>query len=263
MKPINLTNILYSQTLRENVTRSRKQRHYPSSACAIVDNTFYGKCRRATWYDWNGIKITDPIDAPALFKMSVGNLIHDHLSGILNRALADLGFNIEDLQGEGLGEEVALLWNVPELEYPVSGRMDKRLIRPDDGLRLVIEWKSIYGRGADFVKRDGPKEDNLLQCAMYLEQDVYPVDAVALMYATRDSGYVFGYWLTKNGQGMQIDHMGSTKVTFTPLGWAGVLRGLVSLEAGLRFDEPPDRDYGLKDWQCSYCSYKSLCWGSK
>lgn len=259
---INLVNVLYSKTLMENETRERKPRHYPSSACAILDGKLVGKCRRATWYDWRGAERTNPMDAPALFKINVGNLIHDHLDGVLTRGLLELGFREEDLAGEGLGDEVALIWHPEGLEYPFSSRMDKRLIGPD-GLRLGVEWKSTYGRGADYIKRDGPKEDNLLQCALYLEQDVHPLDAIALVYAARDSGYAFGYWVSKHGDGLRVEHMGSTKVQFSPLGWPAIREGTLTVEEALRSDSPPPCDYGPKDWQCNYCPYKDLCGGGR
>lgn len=257
---LNVVNVLYSQTIREDEKRERKPRHYPSSACALLDGRLVGKCRRATWYDWKGFERTDPMDAPALFKVNVGNLIHEHLSATLNRALLDLGYQEEGLSGEGAGDEVALVWHPEGLKYPFSSRMDKRLTSPD-GLRLGMEWKSTYGRGADFIKRDGPKEDNLLQCALYLEQDVHPLDAIALVYAARDSGYAFGYWVTKHGDGLKVEHMGSTKVSFSPLGWPAIREGTLSLEAALESDAPPDCDYAERDWQCSYCPYAKLCRG--
>ena len=260
---LNTVNLLYSQMLRENEERERKQRHYPSSLCAVMnDGSFIGKCRRATWYEWKGHPRSNRVDAPGLFKMQVGDLIHEHLSATLNRALSDLGYTEESLTGDGLGEEVATLWNAPGLSFPVSGRMDKRLVAPD-GKRIVVEWKSTYGRGADFIKRDGPKEDNLMQCAAYLEQDVFPVDAAVLMYAGRDSGYMFGYYVTKHGDGLMVEHMGSKKVTFSQIGWPAIVEGLSSLESSLESVSPLRRDYRESEWRCSYCGHKDLCWGSK
>lgn len=256
---LNTVNVLYSQMLRENEERPRKQRHYPSSACAIVDGKFYGKCRRATWYEWKGVPRTDHIDAPGLFKMQVGDIIHEHLSAILNRALADLGYSTEDCNKEGFGEEVAMVWQSKDLKYPVSGRLDKRVIAPD-GTKIAIEWKSTYGRGADYIKRDGPKDENLMQCTLYLEQDVLPVDAVALMYATRDSGYFMGYWVTKNEGGLKIEYMGSTKTTFSKIGWDSVLAGTLSLEEALEKDTPPAMDYD-GTWNCDYCGHTKICKG--
>lgn len=257
---LNAVNVLYSQLLRENQTRERKQRHYPSGACAVAGGKFYGKCRRATWYEWMGVPRTDQIDAPGLFKMQVGDMIHEYLSDTLTRGLVDLGFEEQHLAGDGLGEEVAMVWQPEGFEFPFSGRLDKRFVHPE-GMRVAVEWKSTYGRGADYIKRDGPKDENLLQCALYLEQDVFPVDAVILMYAARDSGYMFGYWITKHGDGLKVEHMGSTKVTFSPLGWPAIRQATLELEASLKSDEAPDRDYDGKDWHCDYCGHNKKCWG--
>lgn len=260
---LNTVNVLYSQLLRENEERPRKQRHYPSSACAVCNGEFHGKCRRATWYEWKGKPRTNPIDAPGLFKMQVGDMIHEHLSATLDRGLAELGFKEECYRGpDGVGEEVALLWQPEGLKYPFSGRMDKRLVR-EDGYRIAMEWKSTYGRGADFIKRDGPKDDNLLQCALYLEQDAFPVDGIALMYAARDSGYMFGYWVTRHEAGLKVEHMGSTRVSFSPLGWPAIRAATLMLEETLDGDEPPDRDYKRSEWRCDYCGHQKLCWGEQ
>ncbi len=260
---LNIVNVIYSQTIRENKERERKLRHYPSSACAILDGKFIGKCRKATWFEWMRFKKTNPMDAPALFKTNTGNLLHDQMSGVLTRGLIDLGYQEEDLYGEGKGDEVEFIWQPEGLKYPFSGRKDKRFIGLE-GNRLVMEWKSTYGKGTDYIKRDGPKEENLLQCAIYLEQDKWPVDAIALVYVARDSGYIFGFWITKaksTKSGLLVEHMGSSVANFSGLSWNTILEGTKSLEVALAKDEPPKCDYPASDWHCKYCSYESMCRG--
>jgi len=268
---LNSVNLCYTQTLFDEKERSRKRslKHYPSGACAVLNGTFLGKCRRATWFDWKDADKTNPPDAPALFKMRVGDLIHEHLDGLLNRALEREGWSLESYSGEngsitdGVGAETALAWQSPDLKYPVSGRLDKRMVK--DGYRIVAEWKSTYGRGSDDVQKNGPKEDALLQCICYLEQDIFPVDEVLLMYAGRDTGYLQGFSITKCEQGLKVEWMGSSKVTFSALKWDNILLATQELEGYLEQEVPPIKDYGSSSpdksqaWRCSYCNYKALC----
>lgn len=269
---INTVNLCYRQEIADAVAeaRQRKQRHYPSGACAITNGIFMGKCRRAIWFEWNGCEKTNPPDAPALFKMNVGNMIHDHLDDLLNRALLAEGWKLEKFGGEdgslgaGVGKETALVWHPDGFKFPFSGRLDKRLISPD-GVRVAIEWKSTYGRGSDDVKINGPKEDALLQCACYLEQDIFPIDEIVNMYAARDSGYFIGFSITKAKEGLLVEWMGSNKMTITPVNWNDIRATTLELEESLARDLPPKRDYGPTNpdksnaWRCQYCSYKDLC----
>ena len=261
---INSVNLVYEQTLAEEKLRSkpRSPRHYPSSACAILAGKFSGHCRRATWYEWRGYEKTNPPDAPALFKMRTGNLIHEMLDGLLERSLLEKGYKVEHLQleGEGRGDEVRSLWQMPGLRYPFSGKLDKRFVSPE-GERILAEWKSTYGRGIDDVKANGPKEEALLQLYIYLRQDAWPVDATILMYAARDSGMLLGYWVTLDGAGLKIEYMNSAKTQLFPITDEDVVGATAMLEEYLEGDEPPPRDFQDKDWQDKYCSYRNLCHG--
>lgn len=255
---LNLVNVIYSQVIRENETRERSLRHYPSSACALIEGKLIGKCRRATWFEWKKFEKTNPMDAPALFKINCGNLIHNFMNEFLNHALFDLGWIKEQYEGDGKGEEVSFVWQHPGLKFPFSGRLDNRFITPE-GKRIIVEWKSTYGRGADYIKKDGPKDEHLLQCVIYLEQDIYPTDGVILIYATRDSGYLFGYWITKEREGLRIEHMNSSKITLSSINFKTILEGTKSLEDVLEIETPPLRDYTDKQWNCNYCSYEKIC----
>ena len=262
---INSVSLVYAQVLAEAGKRERKPRHYPSSACATIGGKFVGKCRRATWYEWKGVERTDSPDAPALFKMGVGDMIHEKLSGYLERALLTQGYreeHVTDYKGtyEGVGDEVAVLWQEDSLKYPFSGRMDKRFISPE-GLRVVAEWKSTYGAGIDDVKRNGPKVEALLQIACYLRQKAFEVDAAILMYAARDSGYLFGYWIEEDPKGLCVRHMNSTKVEVSPVSYGAVVECTRMLEEYFEGAEPPPCDFTEKDWQCRYCSHRRLCQG--
>jgi hypothetical protein len=138
------------------------------------------------------------------------------------------------------------------------------MISPE-GIRVATEWKSTYGRGTDDVVNNGPKEDALLQCACYLEQDIFPIDEIICMYAARDSGYLIGFSITKENGGLLVEWMGSSKKTFSPINFDMIREATLELESTLEKDLPPPCDYGSKNpdkstkWRCNFCSYKDLC----
>lgn len=253
----NLVNAVYEQTLLDREKRERSQRHYPSSACAVTAQGFVGKCRRATWYEWKGEEVTDPPDAPALFKMNVGDIIHAELDEKLRRHLELTA------PGSAVKVEEPFLWPCEGLKYPFSGRID--FVLEAEGKHFAVEWKSTYGRGTDSIKSQGPKVEHLLQCLIYLSQPEVALgkklDAVALIYAARDSGYLFGYWIEASEGKLLVSAMGSTKVTVYELGIEHVVAGTRVLEEYLDGDDPPAKDFGKGCWQCDYCSYRKRCDG--
>lgn len=259
----NTVNMVYEQMIRDEAAREaekgpRKPHHYPSEACAMVDGKFEGRCRRATWLSWKGVPKTNPMDAPALFKVRAGDLIHQALNSAMARALAAQGYVPAPVE-EWLGEEVEFQWTAPGLRYEYSGRMDN-LFRHGDGL-VRAEWKSTYGRGADFIKRDGPKMENLLQCKVYLKQDAVPaLEGIVLMYAARDSGFLFGYWVYDDPAGLLVESMNSSRRQVVPVTLDGIVAATSMLEEYLDGDVPPPCDFVKdRDWQCDYCSWRKHC----
>jgi hypothetical protein len=254
---LNMVNLIYQQALvdeeeKRKAKGPRKPHHYPSSACAVIRGKFEGACRRATWFSWKDVPRTDPMDAPALFKINTGNLVHAQLNGMLARALGRLGFVQEDVPGE----EAEFHHTFEGLRYEHSGRMDNVFVH--DGMRYKAEWKSTYGKGADFIKRDGPKVEHLLQCLLYLEQPEIKTDGTVLLYATRDSGFVFGYQVSKDPGGLLLEHMNSAKVEVAPVELPAVVGALQMLEEYVDGDVPPPKDYH-GTWNCDYCPYRKLC----
>lgn len=285
LSDLDVVSMIYKEFEANNVQRTRKMRHYPSSMSHEDENgNFVGKCRRAVWYDMMGTEKTNPIDATALFKMRVGDDIHNRLNGMLDSALGHLAgqFGIKEIRmvgGEGTGNEQYFLWQDPELQLPFSGFIDKvfEVDTEDRTMRIACEWKSTYGFGANMIKKNGPREDNLLQSICYLEQDVYPLDAIWLIYVARDSGWLFGYLISKGEDGKYYGQNVSGKGTFeVEYDLAGIERSLRKIEVALEEKKAPDRDYMAtvvekngtsylhekkSDWHCRYCDFKQLCWG--
>lgn len=223
---------------KENKQRERKIRHYPSSLCAIIDGKFVGKCRRATAYEMMQIGKTNVIDSVALFKMEMGNIIHDTLGQTLDRAL-DRKFNSPgvdeatavEIEGINLGDEQALVWDCKDLELPVSGRIDK-IVKFNGKIRGIVagEWKSTYGSGVGYVQRDGAKPEHLLQCLAYLEQDIIPIDAIWLIYVARDSGYLYGFQIEKQDGKLVSKHLNSDVTKELNVNWSMVVEAIKPLE---------------------------------
>jgi CRISPR/Cas system-associated exonuclease Cas4 (RecB family) len=226
------------------------------------------------FYSWHNREKTNPPDSPALFKMNVGDLIHTHLTDLVGVGLDRIGWYVTSSDNTpNLGAEVPFKWTAPGLKYEFSGRMDGRFMLPggSKGLErdfyLGVEWKSIYGMGVNSIKKDGPKEDALMQCAIYLSQDAVPLDAIALMYACRDNGYFLGFEvrMTHNGY-VEWENMSTGKVNLTQISLSRIVDALKPMEENLEIGQYPIGDwYNTPDkankWRCDYCSWRDDCYG--
>ena len=271
---INVVNEIYAQfdkNQREE-KRERKHRHYPSGLAAIQDGNFVGKCRRALYYEWNRVVPSNPIEAVAWFKMAMGNVIHDFLDSVMDKALAGKEYAVID--SEFCGDEKPIVWPHPGLKYPLSMRIDK--IFELGGKRYACEWKSSYGYGVTMIQKEGIKDDNLLQSMCYLEQDVIPLDGLLLVYVARDTGYLFGFLIEKaEGGGYSVWSMNSNSYTKIDWSFDGVVAATHMFEEMVDSDVMPDRDYECRvvtsregskyldpkgDWHCRYCSFADICY---
>jgi len=321
MEKVDVVGMIFDQMTIDNPSRTRKLRHYPSSLPYYENGIPQGKCKRQLFYAMSGIEESHPIDPVALFKMDIGNIIHDKIDGILNRALARVygkDFNtsdeklvayvkkinmviaernqskiveftrangyepdkdeIADMQLEDLidpnGGEIPIIWSVDGLEMPMSGRIDK--IMNINGKRGIGEWKSTYGYGANYIKKDGPKLEALLQCRSYLTNPELDLDFVILVYIARDSGYMFGYFIEmgENQDDMTLFHMNSGKAEVRQVVFSEIVRACKEVEDFVEGEILPERDYHVNvnpktntlvqkggDWQCRYCNYRGICYG--
>ncbi len=277
MEKINIVNAIYDQIVFENEShKERSMRHYPSSLCAETPDGFVGTCRRQSWYSMKGYEKSDEIGAVALLKMDMGNKIHDYLDGILDRAMLRMFPGQVTVEGVNLGPEQAFIWKSKMLSLPVSGRLDK-VVKFDGLVTGVVagEWKSTYGTGVGFIQRDGAKTEHILQCLAYLEQDVIPIEAIWLLYVARDSGFLYGFQIEKDGDKLVVSHLNSNVSKVLNINWGMVDRALFKLEIALELDAIPDRDYSAtvnektgaftktSPWQCRYCAYRGHCYGVK
>lgn len=248
---MDLVKIIYDQMLAQDKPHTRKQHWYPSGIGAEVDGIHVGKCKRALYYDLSGVDKTNPMGAPSLFKCNVGDLIHEYLDKLLCVHLESEGY-------EDRGSENPVQWEEDGLGFPFSGRMDY-LYKSPEGKYVAVEWKSTYGRGFDVIKKNGVKIENLIQCCCYLNNPVYPLEKVLLVYVGRDSGYIIGFEVSKCEQGLKIEKMGTSEVTFCPLKFEHILESCKVVEQCVKEQILPKKDYDDKAWQCAYCSYLDRC----
>ena len=289
---INVIDMIYEQMRINNPPRERKMRHYPSSLPHYIDDEPHGKCKRQLVFQMMGVEESHPIDPVALFKMDMGNMIHDKVDEILTQALKRKygdNFNIDDqflqeyidkyvkenpeAEIDRDGAEIPIVWNINNLEFPMSGRIDK--IINIQGRRGICEWKSTYGYGVNDIKKNGPKLEALLQARAYLENNVIPLDFIILVYIARDSGYMYG-WFIEFGDDrdkLMLYHMNSGMTTTYVIKFDDTIKALNDVENAVRNDRLPDRDYHAmvntktntltksSAWQCRYCSHRGICYG--
>lgn len=261
MNPASCIYELYEAT---NEKREHSMSHYPSSLCAIKGGQFIGKCRRATGYSLLGEEKSDPIPGVNLFKMDIGNVLHDMLNKKLDESLAYDGLIVPTV------EEVRVKWKEAGLDLPMSGRIDKVFIMPDE--TLGAEWKTTFGRGVTDVKNNGPKEDALLQVLAYFRQKVYPIDRYLLSYLAKDSGYIFSFMFYKEKSQVWMEWLNTGAKTKMEWNWKNIKDALMPLETATASGELLDGDYWPATkgknppaisnavWRCKYCDYAKTCY---
>jgi CRISPR/Cas system-associated exonuclease Cas4 (RecB family) len=249
---INPAELVYKIYEMENEPREHSESHYPSGLCAIKGKQFIGKCRRSTFYSMKGFEVSNPIEGVALFKMDMGNMIHDRLNDKLCTAIGSI------LGKELIFErEKVVKWKEKGLTMPFSGKVDA-LFHMD--IDIGGEWKSTYGRGVTDIKNNGPKEDAVLQVLSYLRSPL-KLKYYLLSYLARDSGYIFSYLFEKVGREIEVTWLNSGAKSKVEIKWSHIVAGLKTVEEALAYDYPPKRDYSkTSGWRCRYCSYMDLCW---
>lgn len=220
---VNLSSILinYGQEVLRK-PRLPKERHWPSDA---------GKCIRALVYQWRGEVAKQP-DGRLFFIFNDGELHHKALLEQLERAGIAIHMKEAPLRDPGLN---------------ISGKMDA-LIKMD-GHYYVLEIKSINRYGFEEVKRDGPKEEHIIQLQLYLYyvQNLFKIETKCgiILYKCKDTSR-FADFLIDYNENMVQDFFGKLKV----------------IENHLACHTLPDRPYESTSWQCRYCEYHDICWMS-
>lgn len=252
---MNLIDKIDEYLLKKENIRDRIK-HYPSDANA---------CMRQLFYKWTTEPATNPVSASGLWKMKMGDSIHD----LIHEFLSEAGFTIIPEVG---GEKY-----LPGLNYPIGYRMDNLFVNPENGTIEGIEVKTGYGRGIRWIaKAAEPRMGDLMQCTLYLL--LAGLEKIYLLYVARDDSYrtqfviemTPGGWVQVNGFPVKDDMV---KV---------IIKRLETIEKHIESKAMPDREYKVAikngeirslfqknnvkyktDWQCSYCRWQTLCWRSE
>lgn len=219
--------------------------HYPSDA---------ERCTRALWNDWNKVPISDPIDLTALWKMQMGEAIHDQVAYLFTKVFTETANEISFKEDIGL-------------KAKLSGRLDNLIIV--DNEMVGVEIKTSFGRGIVEIAKEGkPKDEHLGQVALYLKYS--GVKKFILFYLGRDNAYrtefeikyVDDNTLSINGRNVPYN---SAKIIEKFKAAEGTEIPGKSFEACIVNGEFKDKFQSDKieykgDWQCRYCKYRTSCW---
>lgn len=259
---INLIDIIDNHLISKNTARDLTS-HHPSSITS---------CPRQIWYKWKKYAITNPVDGADLFKMSIGNLIHDLLHEVLEAAKIDII------------NEVDFRVTLDRCMFPLSGRIDNLMIDPATKEIAGIEVKSSFGDGIKALRAEGkPKDECIWQVICYL---IYAkIKKFYILYIARDKSYKTQFVMEIKDGDIYLEDRFIITVDGADL---MIRHRLNTVEESLLEDTPPDRPYqiyiattkrkdgtaehGIKEkftrdgvvykcsWQCRYCGFTDECW---
>lgn len=164
----NMINII-DDVLRDQREFRRKTSHYPSSARVETEDSIIGDCIRKQFYYWRNENLIE-IDPSGLWKMDMGEAIHNWVDAKLNRELVSEIF-------DEVYQEFTIEYHPEFLKYPVRGRIDNLIVSEHFG-NFGLEIKSGYGNAFTHkeygVINAGPKISHLLQALTYLYISRFP-----------------------------------------------------------------------------------------
>lgn len=166
----------YGQLLAQAWSAINDEHYHQKSRTDVpryVRLSWAGACARLVGYRLLDRPESNPPDLAAIWRMSLGTMVHELLQEALVRA-----FPTAEIE-KNIGAESDALFG-----FPVSGRTDVFLV-DDDGKRIAIEVKSINGFG--FKKSvgargvpEGPRGSALYQAA--LNGRAHNADEIVIVY---------------------------------------------------------------------------------
>ena len=239
----NLINSIDNYLLAEE--GHKRTAHYASDVSA---------CLRQLFFKWTEARVSNPIEAGALWKMNFGNAIHDLVATFLDKA------------GHDVITEVPDRVSIDGLKYPISFRIDNIFI-DDDTQMAGIEVKTSFGRGIVEIQKSGsPRDSDVNQVVVYMRA-VPDIKRFYILYFGRDNGYRCQFIVNRD----VVEKV-----------WPTLQSRLESLEVALESNLTPPRDYRAaikhgerrkmfqknnvkykSDWQCDYCKWADMCWESE
>ena len=220
--------------------KRKREAYYPSEV---------NKCIRQLYYRWTDTAESNPITPGAMWKMRIGDAIHDMIHEYLKSS------GLEIIPEVSFEKDIGL-------KYPLRGRIDDLFIDEDQEM-AGIEAKTSYGQGIIRLQKAGPRSDDLNQVKVYLHCS--EVKRFYMIYFGRDNAYRTQFVIE------QYDNLEHD--------FLNLMQRFYLLEDYLKLKVLPDRPYQvaikkgeIKDkfqhkkviyksaWCCMYCSFKNHCW---
>lgn len=192
-----------------------------------------GDCPRKLTYWRLGVPESDPIPE----RMGVVWSIGDAIESALDQALSRSGIPIHSYQRK---------IRIPFRYGTIFGRID-RIIEPD----TVLDYKSINRYGFDEVLDSGPKREHVLQVNLYLHglhlEGENRFTRGLVLYVNKDNGMLY-----------------EATFDYDPQLALESIRLFELVEEHAMAGTLPERPDGFTPatFPCTYCSWRSLCWGN-
>jgi CRISPR/Cas system-associated exonuclease Cas4 (RecB family) len=247
-----------------------------------------GKCKRAVWYRLKGVEETNPPTAKSQMIFTLGHIIEAQFTELWKQM--------------GIWENNSVRWE--DRDRNLSGEFD--IILREGSRHYGVEMKSFYGyhankqilghwsgRGADKRFNPGrPKDEHLMQAAVYCDQARDRLEGFKLFYASRDNNDLAEFNITVPDpieKTIYINGQAETRFTLNEVYNRYDLLNQLKLS-----NNPPDRDYTYEpddirvkalfergevsasaykkhiekkerytDWHCSYCNFKDYCYSAQ
>lgn len=277
--------------VRPRFQAERERRFYPSEASVQIrdehgDLVVHGGCLRASYFRLSGAFEGTPYDARTQWIFKQG----DSVEAMLVEQWKQMGVWVEN--------SVKFV----DQENNISGELDAILAEPPSGQLYGVEVKSFYGYQAEtqlFGNRKikaFPKMSQLLQTLVYLNYFEESLPYFRMVYFARDSvkRRTFKIELQHEGPVKYPKVEGEVVRSFTI---NDILDRYRRLQTHIDSNTVPPPDYELQfpaakirdyhdkgkisdskfskwesgklkkhehvgDWQCSYCRFKEVCWGT-
>ena len=239
-KIMNLINQIDNYLIKKEY--HKREAYYPSEV---------NKCIRQLYYRWTEQKESNPITAGALWKMRIGDAIHDMIHEYL------LASGMEIVPEVSFKKDIGL-------KYPLSGRIDDLFI-DEDGELAGIEAKTSYGRGIIEIQKIGiPKREDWNQVTVYINCNS-SIKRFYIIYFGRDNAYRTQFVIERSK--FTEDNANVLYKKFAFLEEHTLNKSLPDREFQVAIKNGEIKDKFQKnkieyksDWQCRYCAFMNHCW---
>lgn len=248
---------LFEQSLAIANDESRKQRIADKGTDQKTNPyvTDAKSCPRKVWFSLKNIPETEPLTTQSLINFGLGHSAEEFAASIFER------FPDAKVERE-------LRIEIPVGQTCVSGRIDFLIELPS--FNSIVELKTTSSLSMKYTLQGlakGEKQDShekyRAQANLYLHASQLglvgskPYETAYLIYLIKDA---------KKGQ----EPIQAFKIAYNQLAAEGDLRQLALIKEMAVRDQDPGvpvaylqhyTEKGKLIWNCSYCSYKSNCWG--